>query len=330
MHLLLIGGTRFVGRAMAQAALDAGHEVTLLHRTPTPDGILTGAEHLLADRNGDLSVLDGRSFDATIDVCAYFPRQVETLATALGSRGGHHVFVSTMSVYADADARGITEDAPLVDPQGAEVREVTGETYGGLKVACEQAAARAHGAGLAIVRPTYVVGPHDHTLRFPRWVARIAAGGEVLAPGPENSPVQVVDARDQGEWTVALATSGTPGVFNSIGTPLPFGFGDLLSHTMSAVAPAGTSLTWVDGGWLTEQRVDAGDLPLWSEGQDEWTLAASNQRALDAGLRPRPLTETARDTLAWLQVSGAAGGSVGLDGRRERELLAAWHARQRR
>src|SRR3954449_8453700 len=138
MRILIIGGTHFVGHGMAQAALAAGHDVTLLHRNATDE--LPGATHLLADRNGDLALLAERSWDATIDVCAYLPGQVASLHDALGHRGGHHVLVSTVSVYADQDTAGADEDAALLPEPAAEISEVTGETYGPLKVACERVA----------------------------------------------------------------------------------------------------------------------------------------------------------------------------------------------
>ena len=190
---------------------------------------------------------------------------------------------------------------------------------------CERAAVAAYGAdNVTIVRPTYVIGPHDYTFRFPWWVRRIAAGGEVLAPGPKASPMQVVDARDQGAWTVKLAESRTPGAFNGIGTALPFGFEDLLDATVEAVGPDGTTLTWVDGLWLAGEDVTGVHLPLWNEGQDEWTLAGSNARALSTGLTPRPLTETIADTLAWIESSGAEPPpGAGLPAEREAELLEA-------
>src|SRR4051794_24925658 len=157
MRILFIGGTRFVGRAMVDAAVDAGHDVTVLHRGTTGTDGLDGVTRLRADRDKDLSVLDGLEFDATVDVCAYVPRQVEQLAAALGGRGGDHVLVSTMSVYADTDTPGLTEDAELTKPPDPGVEEVTNETYGGLKVLCEQAAAAAYGQEhLTVVRPTFV------------------------------------------------------------------------------------------------------------------------------------------------------------------------------
>lgn len=326
MRMLIIGGTRFVGRAIAEAALSSGHDVTLMHRGKTNPDSLGAAEHLIADRDGDLSVLADREFDATIDVCAYLPRQVRTLADALGSRGGHHVYISTMSVYADSAGPTVDEDSPLTATPDPSVETVTEETYGGLKVLCEQAAADAYGAdNLTIVRPTYVIGPDDYTFRFPWWVQRIAAGGEVLGPGPERSPMSVIDARDQGEWTVRLAENRTTGAYNGVGTGAPFGFADMLEVTVEAVAPEGTSLTWVDGTWLAQQGVGYADLPLWNEGKDEWTLAADNSRALATGLSPRPLVETIRDTHAWLQRRDVTPPQPwGLSAERESEVLHAW------
>lgn len=264
MRMLFVGGTRFVGRAMAEAAHAAGHEVTLLHRGTTSPDALSGAEHLLADRDGDLSVLAGRGFDATVDVCAYLPRQVRSLASALGQHGGHHVFISTMSVYAeDAPGPSLDELAPLTATPDPDETAITAETYGGLKVLCERAAVAAYGEeSVTIVRPTYVIGPEDYTFRFPYWVHRIARGGEVLAPGPKASPMSVIDARDQGAWTVRLAENRIPGAFNGVGTTLPFGFADMLEATVEAVGPEGTSLSWLDGGWLSKREVGYADLPL--------------------------------------------------------------------
>jgi hypothetical protein len=140
--------------------------------------------------------------------------------------------------------------------------------------------------------------------------------------------MQLIDARDQGQWTIRLAESRTAGVFNGVGTGLPFGFDDMLDATVDAVGPEGTSLTWVDGDWLVEQGVGAADLPLWNEGKDEWTLAGSNSRALATGLSPRPLRDTISDTLGWLQRTDArAPEPWGLPAEREAELLTEWRHR---
>ena len=328
MRLLVVGGTRFVGRHIVEAALTSGHQVTLLHRGRTGSELFASAEHLLADRDGDLGVLAGRSWDATVDVCGYLPAQVTRLAEALDGRGGHHVFVSSVSAYADATGPGGTEATlDLVELDDPTVDEVTNETYGGLKVACERAAAEAYGDALSIVRPTYVVGPWDPTGRFTWWVLRMLRGGEVLAPGPYDAPLQVIDARDHAAWVVGLAERGQAGAFHAVSPAPPFGMGNVLEATASAVAPPGTTLTWVDPQWLVEQGENGMSLPLWTEGSPEWLMALDPSAAVATGLNPRPLTDTVRETAAW------AGGrddvlreEWGLAAEREAELLSRWRS----
>ena len=267
MRLLVIGGTRFVGRHLVEAALAAGHDVTLVHRSATE--LFPSARHVLADRDDDLSALADGEWDATVDMCAYLPGQVRSLAAALGDRGGHHVLVSSVSVYADPPGPGGDEDSALLPVAGDDVDEVTETTYGPLKVACERAATASYGDRLAVVRPTYVVGPNDHTGRYPWWVRRMARGGQVLAPGAPEDPAQVVDVRDLADFQLGLATGQIAGVFNAVRPTLPWS--ELLEAT-AAIAPAGTTLTWVDGEWLTEQGVTGADLPLWSEGVVDWAV----------------------------------------------------------
>lgn len=330
MRILFIGGTRFVGRAMAEAAIARDHQVTLLHRGRSNDPVFDDVEHLLTDRDADLSALQNREFDATVDVCAYVPRQVSSVAEALDGRGGHHVFVSTMSVYAEPDGPGFGEDAPVVRLDDPTTEDVSGDTYGGLKVLCEEATEAAYGnSGLAIIRPTYVVGPYDHTGRFTWWVRRIAEGGEVLAPGPHDAPMQVIDARDQAEWAVKLCEDKTTGTFNSVSPTPPFGFGDLLDAAVRAVGPHDTTLTWVDPPWLVDKGETHQSLPLWTEGESENSLAADPTRAIASGLTYRPLTETISDTWEWIkkdQPELVAGW--GISAEREAELLAGWHSTQ--
>ena len=318
MRLLVIGGTRFVGRHLVEAALAAGHEVTLVHRSATT--LFPSARHVLADRNDDLSALAAGEWDATVDVCAYLPSQVRSLAAALGDRGGHHVLVSSVSVYADLPGPGGDDDSAVLPAAGDDVDDVTDTTYGPLKVACERAAAATYGDRLAVVRPTYVVGPNDPTGRFPWWVRRMARGGQVLAPGAPDDPAQVVDVRDLADFQLSLATGQIAGVFNAVRPTLPWS--ELLEATTS-VAPAGTTLAWVDGEWLTQQGVTGADLPLWSEGRVDWESAMSPARAEAAGLRHRPLSESVRDTAAWATDDRLVDG-VGLTVAREAELLARW------
>jgi 2'-hydroxyisoflavone reductase len=326
MRILIIGGTHFVGHAMAQAALDAGHDVTLLHRNQTDE--LAGATHLLADRNGDLSLLAGLTWDATIDVCAYLPGQVRHLHEALGDRGGHHVLVSTVSVYQEPRTAGADEDSPLFESAADDVDRVTNETYGPLKVSCEHAARELYGeAGLAIVRPTYVVGPRDATARYPYWVLRAARGGRILVPGPAEAPMQCVDARDMGAWTVRLAESRAYGAFTAARPATTFAA--MVEETVAAL-DGDADLVHVDGDWLVEQGVDGAQLPLWSEGSPELALAMGTSRAEASGLTHRPFAEIVRDTLAWANAhpDQATNAHTGLSPEREQELLVAWSATQ--
>lgn len=218
MDLLIVGGTRFVGRHIAEQALARGHRVTLLHRGSTQAPTLGAAEHLLADRDRLGGVLEGRSFDATIDACAYWPGQVRSLASALDGRGGHYVYISSASAYAETSTRGGDESLPLArigtdDPDSLAMGP---DTYGPLKALCEKASTEEFGAVTStIVRPTYVVGPHDHTGRFTWWVDRISRGGAVACPGPADHPMQLIDARDQASWVVGLAERRVSGAFHS-------------------------------------------------------------------------------------------------------------------
>lgn len=329
MRILFIGGTSFVGRAMAESAHRAGHDITLLHRGQSGPDLFPEATHLLADRNGDLQVLAEGQWDATIDVSAYVPRQVRSLAEALGGRGGHHVYISTCSVYAEPTAPGITEDAPLLEPPAPEVEEVSGQTYGALKVACELAAAQAYGDTLTIVRPTYVIGPHDPTGRFPWWVLRMARGGRVLCPGPTESPFQVIDARDLGEWTIRLVENKTYGTFN--GARPSFSWGELLTTTASVAGGPETQLEWVDGQWLERDGVTRMNLPLWSGVEPAWVFATDVSRSEEVGLKHGSLQDTVRDTLSWAMESdqdAVLNPAWGISAEREAELLAGWDAQR--
>jgi len=197
MRLLVLGGTKFLGRGVVDAALAAGHDVTLFNRGETNPGLYPDVESLRGDRHGDLSSLGGREWDAVIDPSGYIPRVVRASAELLRGAVGHYVFVSSISVYAFPFPAGIDESAPL-NPVVEDADEVTGENYGGLKVGCENVVREVFGAAFANVRAGLIVGPHDPTGRFTYWPVRVARGGEVLAPGDPDRAIQVVDVRDLG------------------------------------------------------------------------------------------------------------------------------------
>jgi 2'-hydroxyisoflavone reductase len=338
VRIVIIGGTAFVGRHITDAALAAGHEVTLFHRGRTGASLFPQARHLTGDRDEDLSALGTARWDATIDVSAYLPRQVRTLAAALSGRGGQYVFISSTSAYRTPVAPGFTEAAPLAELADPATEVITDQTYGGLKAACERAATEFFGtltsgsAGPLIIRPTFVIGPHDYSYRFTWWVERIARGGTVLAPGEPGDPglpIQVIDARDLASWIISLVTASRAGVFHAVSPPPPFGFAELLEAIAAQVAPPGTRLAWVDEEYLLGQGETDSSLPLWPAADSERDInAADPAAAYAAGLAPRPLAQSIAEIHAAETISPTpARPGVGLTPEREAELLRGWTSR---
>jgi len=270
MRILMVGGTSFVGRHLTETALTAGHTVTIANRGRSNPGLFPEAERIRIDRSPDgpdLHGLHGRDFDATIDVCAYRPGQVRALAHALDGRGGRHLQISSVSAYADPVPHGADETAPLAQLPAQEARDpdattMTDATYGPLKAACEQAAVELFGAqATTVVRPTYVVGPHDPTGRFTWWLDRVARGGVLLCPGPREASLQIIDARDQNAWALGLLERGVTGAFHACSPAPPWSLGDLVDAVADALA-AEVDARWSPAGRLRELGVDATAFPL--------------------------------------------------------------------
>lgn len=319
MKLLVLGGTIFLGRHVVAAALARGHAVTLLNRGHHGAALFPGVERLVGDRDGDLSALAGRAFDALIDCSGYTPAQVERSTAALGERARHVVFVSTISAYAGFEpGRVYDESAPLAAGH---------EGYGALKARAEEALLAACPGRAAVVRPGLIVGPHDPTGRFTYWPRRVARGGEVLAPGRPERPVQFIDARDLADWCVALAESRTTGTFNAVGPRLAM---RELLETCRDVAGSDARFTWIpDGALLALAVAPWTGLPLWLPESDPafgGMLLADLARARAAGLRTRDARATIADTLAWTPDEhdiAAARPVATLTPEREAECLAA-------
>ncbi|MEV4351957.1 NAD-dependent epimerase/dehydratase family protein [Actinoplanes sp. NPDC049596] len=309
MHLLVLGGTRFAGRAVVEAALAASHDVTLFHRGLTNPGLFPQAESVFGDRTADLSPLAGRHFDAVLDVAGYRPEVVAKSVAALEGGAGRYVFISSASVYADQSVPPVEGAATLVD-----------DSYGGLKAACERVVLDGFGDRALVVRPGLIVGPHDPTERFPYWPRRLARGGRVLAPGRPADPMQVIDARDLARW---LVTTEASGIFNAVGETLPMA---TLLEACRHVAGVPAELVWVPTPVLLAAGLDPWmGVPLWIA-DPEWSAAnlVDGARARAAGLNHRPLTETVADTLAWDRARGGpAAGTEPLPPEREAALLAA-------
>jgi 2'-hydroxyisoflavone reductase len=217
MYLLILGGTGFLGRHLVEAALGDGHRVALFNRGLSGPDLFPEVETIQGDRDGDLSVLQGRRWDAAIDTCGYVPRLVRASAGLLADAVDHYAFISSISVYSDAIGPGADEGAPVEELDGPTVVEVTGETYGGLKALCERAAEEEMPGRVLNVRSGLISGPHDPTNRFTYWPRRVAAGGEVLAPDRPERRVQFIDVRDLAAWIVAMSAELRTGTYNATG-----------------------------------------------------------------------------------------------------------------
>ena len=326
MKLLVLGGTLFLGRHLVEASLARGHDVTLFNRGQTNPELFPEVEKLRGDRESDLSALEERRWDAAIDVHGRMPRVVRPVADLLADAVEHFTFVSSISAYGEEFPVRMDESFPT-----AEFAEGTDEddlaNYGACKAECERIVERVFAGRAFVPRPGLIVGPHDPTDRFTYWPRRVAAGGDVLAPGDSDRPVQVVDGRDLADWIVRMVEAGATGAYNTTGPSVPLTMGGML-ETCREVSGSDARLVWVDEAFLLAQGVGQWmELPLWlAEPETEGLLAVDVSKAVGSALSFRPLEETVRDTLAW---SGdrRLSDAVGLTPERESDLLRKWSAR---
>ncbi len=320
MKLLVLGGTKFLGRHAVAAALAGGHEVTIFTRGQTNPELFPEVEHVQGDRDGDLDALRGDAWDGVVDTSGYVPRIVRQSAELLHDHVDRYVFVSSISVYDDFSAppSEASAVAQLEDPANEEVME----HYGALKAACEQVVEEIYGDRSARVRAGLIVGPHDPTDRFTYWPRRIALGGEVLGPGDPGAPVQFIDARDLAAWLVQLAFHGPGGTYNATGPAQLLTFEQLLDDMREAIG-SDADIVWLDGERVLEAGVQPWtELPLWLPGSDYAGMARADvSRALAAGLTFRPIRETIVDTLVWDRTQPGTRPTLAHD--KEREILAA-------
>ena len=318
MRLLVIGGSRFVGRHIVESALAAGHEVTVFNRGLSAPGLFTGVEQLTGDRDGGLAPLAGRRWDAVIDTPGYVPRVVRQSVELLRD-SGKYVFISSLSALAAFDTPGMDESSPLAKPPDPSVETVTGETYGGLKVACERQVEEVFPGRSVLVRAGYIVGPNDPTDRLTYWIVRGTQGGEMLAPGTPADPIQFIDVRDLARWVVAAATGRHDGPYHLTGPATSLRWGTFLEL---CTAGHTTSLRWVAEPSIIDPALSEGlELPIWAPPHEAGIHQISIRKALDSGLTLRPVEETIRDTLAWRAMDDRPL-AAGLTRERERELLA--------
>lgn len=306
MRVLVLGGTRFVGRSIVEAAIGRGHFVTTFNRGRTGSDV-AGAEAVRGDRENaaDLArLVSGREWDAVVDTSGYVPAVVGHAARALSGRAGAYLFFSTVSVYPDWPQEPVSEDSRVYDcaPDAAGTAEDeanwSAAQYGAYKAGCERAVAGTFGGQLLSLRPGVILGPHENVGRLTWWLSRIAAGGRVLAPGNSDREIQPVDIRDLTAFALTCLEAGVTGTFN-VTAPVGHGtFGGMLGACVDTTG-SGAQLEWVDDAFLLAHGVRQWtEIPLWRTHPGTWRVDAS--RAVASGLRCRSIATTVADTWKWL------------------------------
>lgn len=321
MKILIIGGTRFLGRHLVSSARARGHELTLFHRGLTNPGLFRRVKTIKGDRERDLDQLTA-GWDAVIDTCGYAPRIVRLSAEALKERVNQYVFISSISAYADFTKHGLNESSAVGKLEDETGEEVTGETYGPLKALCEQTAREVFGMNALIIRPGLIVGPHDPTDRFTYWPVRIKRGGSVLVPDRPEAMTQFIDARDLADFIVRLIEQNVSGVFNATGLPVTL---NTLFETCKRASKSNATFKWAPVDFLEKNNVKPwSDMPAWlpDTGEDAGFAHVDISKAQNAGLKFTDLAETVADTLKWeFERPEDHQWKAGLKPEREKELL---------
>lgn len=328
MKILFLGGTGFLGPHTVQPALDRKHTVTLFNRGKTNPKLFPDVEKLHGDRRKDLAVLKDRKWDAVVDTSAYFPKDISTAMDVLADNVKQYVMISTVSVYAKLDKPGMDESAETGELKDPDTKQLSNESYGPLKAACEREAEKRMPGKVTNIRPGLIVGPGDNSDRFTYWPERIEKGGEILAPGDPDAPVQFIDARDLGRWIIQMIEESHVGVYNALGPKTKLPMAEML-YGIKAVTTSDAKFTWIPDQFLLEHEVGPWmEVPLWipSEGDSVGMNTMSNAKAVSVGLTFSPLAVTAKDTLDWAKQQPAdRKRGAGLAAEKERAVLQAWH-----
>ena len=335
LRVLILGGTGYIGPHFVDALQAGGHTITLFNRGKRDPEAKQGVEQLLGDRNDNLESLKGRDWDVVIDNSGYTPKQVELSTSLLREHARYYMFISSIAVYDDFRNPPIDESHKLAGIGDMPIDKLTGDNYGALKVLCEGVVEKSFGKRANIIRPTYICGPGDFSDRFTYWPFRVAQGGEMLAPGTPDDPIQFIDVRDLADFVRLCAEKKVAGRFNLCTPPRWATMGKLLEASRR-VTGAATKFTWANPAFLLEHKaIDADgwaskEIPIWSppSGAQPGSALVSPERAVAKGLRFRTLETTIRDTLAWQMSRPAEKQTLraGLTPEREAELLAALKA----
>ena len=332
MKILILGGTAFLGPQIVEAALARKHTVTLFNRGKTRPSLFPDVEKLRGDREKDeYDALKNRQWDAAVDVPAQTPHWIRKAAEVLKGNVRQYVYISSISAYPmnSFQKPGKDEEAEVEKlPPGTDDSKFQMQLYGAFKAASEQATRDAYGKGATIIRPGLIVGPGDYSDRFTYWPQRVERGGEILAPGSPESPVQFIDARDLGEWIVRVIEDGHSGTYNATGPYRPLPMAGLL-YGCKAVVSNDAHFTWVPDAFCLEQGVGPWmEMPLWipPEPDSMGFSQVSVAKAVAHGLTFRPLADTVKATLEWAKTRPAdRKPRAGLKPEKEAAVLKAWH-----
>lgn len=338
-RLLVLGGTRFLGPAIVDAALERGFEVTLFNRGVSNPHLYPDLEKLVGDRDkSELSALEGREWDYVVDTSAYLPTHAAETGELLADHVGHYVMISTLSVYDAADQSPVKdESAPVGEVTVEQAEQVTairdvyrvagGAYYGPLKALCEDELERLMPGRFTSLRPGVIAGREDPSDRLPYWVIRVEQGGEILCPGDPDLGIHFTDVRDLGRFSLDFAQQGLAGIYNANGFEGKITLQELV-HGCKAVMGSNCSFTWIDEAWLLEQQVRPfSEMPFWLP--KGYSTTFDNQKGIEAGMKFRPIAETIRETADWfheVRDESYRWRAYGMQPEREQELLAAWHS----
>ncbi len=321
MKILIIGGTRFVGRHLVTSARARGHEITLFNRGKTNPDLFRRVKNIRGDREKDLDQVAGQ-WDAVIDTCGYLPRIVHKSAEELKDKVGRYIFISSISVYSNFSKIGINESDTVAMLTREDTEEITDETYGALKALCEKAVQDVYGPRSLIIRPGLIVGPHDPTDRFTYWPLRIAKGGDVLAPDRPDAMTQFIDARDLADFVIRLIDQNVSGTFNAVGHPVTL---NTVFETCKRISKSNANFKWAPVKFLEKNAVAPwSDMPAWvpETGENAGVSHVDISKALQAGLTFSSLTDTIKAIYDW-EFERPEGHELkaGLKPDREKELL---------
>lgn len=335
LDILFLGGTGFIGPHMVRACLARGHKVTLFNRGKRNSNLFPELETIIGNRDPEvddgLEGLKGRKWDVVVDTSGYIPRHVDASAELLADVVSRYLFISTVAVYSDFSIKNMDEDAPLIKLDDPTVEKVTGETYGGLKVLCEEAVQKHYGAAATILRPTYIIGPGDHTDRFIHYIHRPTEGGRMAMPGRADNPISFIDVRDLANFVEHCLANQISGVFNTVNKPGVSNFGDLMDLSTS-LNESDVKIAWLDSDFLAEQQELMGDkyaqFPMWhDQNSPDGSGTTSQARAVAAGMTNRSFEQTTADTHRWWvnqPQERRDNRRIYISNEFEQALLAAW------